>query len=67
MRQDLALVREAYADGRIPLETYLTPKGRLVDMLLAETEVAEDYWQARGALEAAVGLDLEAINRGGER
>ncbi len=66
VRQDLGLVREAYADGRISLDSYLTQKGRLVDTLIGELEAAEAYWEARGALESAVGLGLSRVNQGGE-
>lgn len=65
VRQDLAMVQDAYADGRIPLDSYLTQKGRLVDTLLAQLESADAYWEARGALEAAVGLDLPHVNAAG--
>ena len=67
VRQDLGLVRDAYADGRISLDSYLTQKGRLVDTLIGELEAADAYWEARGALESAVGLDLSHVNQGGER
>ena len=67
VRQDLGLIREAYADGRISLDSYLTQKGRLVDMLLGQLEAADAYWTARGELESAVGLDLEHINERGGR
>ena len=67
VREDLALVRDAYADGRIALDSYLTQKGRLVDTLIGQLEAADAYWEARGALEAAVGLDLAHLNQGGER
>ena len=67
VRQDLVLIREAYADGRISLDSYLTQKGRLVDTLLAQLEAADAYWDARGALESAVGLDLAHLNAGGSR
>ncbi len=67
VRQDLAMVRDAYADGRIPLDSYLTQKGRLVDTLLAQLDAADSYWEARGALETAVGLALDRLNEQGER
>ena len=67
VRQDLGLVREAYADGRISLESYLTQKGRLVDTLIGQLEAADAYWEARGTLEAAVGLDLATLNSRGGR
>ena len=67
VRQDLTLIREAYADGRISLDSYLTQKGRLVDTLLGQLEAADAYWDARGELESAVGLDLAHINAGGAR
>ena len=67
VREDLVLIREAYADGRIPLDSYLTQKGRLVDTLIGQLEAADAYWDARGELEAAVGLDLAHLNAGGER
>ena len=67
VRQDLVLIREAYADGRIPLDSYLTQKGRLVDTLLAQLEAADAYWDARGELESAVGLDLAHLNAGSTR
>lgn len=67
VRQDLVLIREAYADGRISLDSYLTQKGRLVDTLLGQLEAGDAYWDARGQLETAVGLDLDHLNAGGER
>lgn len=67
VRQDLALVRDAYADGRIALDSYLTQKGRLVDTLIGQLEAAAAYWEARGELEATVGLDLAHLNQGDER
>ena len=67
VRQDLVLIREAYADGRISLDSYLTQKARLVDTLLGQLEAAEAYWDARGELESAVGLDLAHLNAGGAR
>ena len=67
VRQDLVLIREAYSDGRISLDSYLTQKGRLVDTLLGQLEAGDAYWDARGQLEAAVGLDLAHINAGGVR
>ena len=67
VRQDLVLIHEAYADGRISLDSYLTQKGRLVDTLLGQLEAGDTYWDARGQLEAAVGLDLNSLNAGGAR
>jgi cobalt-zinc-cadmium efflux system outer membrane protein len=67
VRQDLVLIREAYADGRISLDSYLTQKGRLVDTLLGQLEAGDAYWDARGQLEAAVGLDLARVNAEGAR
>jgi outer membrane protein TolC len=67
VRQDLALVRDAYADGRIALDSYLTQKGRLVDTLLGEWEAGEAYWDARAQFETAAGSDLAHVNAGGER
>ena len=67
VRQDLALIREAYADGRISLDSYLTQKGRLVDTLLGQLEAADAYWDARGELESAVGLGLAHLNGGDSR
>lgn len=67
VRQDLVLIRDAYSDGRISLDSYLTQKGRLVDTLLGQLEAGDSYWDARGQLEAAVGLDLARINAGGVR
>ena len=67
VRQDLVLIREAYVDGRIALDSYLTQKGRLVDTLLGQLEAADAYWETRGELESAVGLDLAHINAGGTR
>ncbi len=62
--RDLALVRGAYVDGRIPLESYLTQRGRLVDTLLAQLEAQEGYWDARGELEAVVGADVTQLAAG---
>ena len=67
VRQDLVLIREAYADGRISLDSYLTQKGRLVDTLLGQLEAGDAYWDARGQLETAAGLDLVHLNAGGAR
>lgn len=67
VRQDLVLIREAYADGRISLDSYLTQKGRLVDTLLGQLEAGDAYWDARGELESGVGLDLARLNAGGSR
>jgi cobalt-zinc-cadmium efflux system outer membrane protein len=67
VRQDLVLIREAYTDGRISLDSYLTQKGRLVDTLLGQLEAGDGYWDARGQLEAVVGLDLARLNAGGAR
>ena len=58
-------MREAYADGRIALDSYLTQKGRLVDTLIAQLDAADAYWEARGALGSVVGLELSRINDGG--
>jgi cobalt-zinc-cadmium efflux system outer membrane protein len=67
VQQDLVLIREAYADGRISLDSYLTQKGRLVDTLLGQLEAGDAYWDARGQLEATVGLDLAHLNAVGAR
>lgn len=67
LHSDLALMREAYMDGRISLDSYLAEKGRLVDTLTAQLEAAEAYWEARAALEAEVGEDLDRLNQGGTR
>ncbi|MEO5989654.1 MAG: TolC family protein [Candidatus Eisenbacteria bacterium] len=67
VRQDLVLIREAYADGRIPLDSYLTQKGRLVDTLLDQLEAGDAYWAARAELESEVGLDLAHMNGGVDR
>ena len=67
MRQDLVLIHEAYADGRISIDSYLTQKGRLVDTLLEQLDAADAYWVARGDLESVVGFDLAHINAGDSR
>ena len=67
VRPDLVLIRGAYADGRIPLDSYLTQKGRLVDTLLGQLEAGDAYWDARGQLETAAGLGLDQLNAGGAR
>ncbi len=67
VRQDLVLIRDAYADGRISLDSYLTQKGRLVDTLLGQLEAGDAYWDAREQLETGVGLDLAHLNAGGPR
>lgn len=67
VRRDLVLIHEAYADGRISLDSYLMQKGRLVDTLLGQLEAGDAYWDARGQLEAAVGLDLDHLNAGAAR
>jgi len=38
-----------------------------VDTLLGQLEAGDAYWDARGQLEAAVGLDLAHLNAGGAR
>src|SRR6185503_1161817 len=58
MRADLARVREAYRDGRIPLDSYLAEKGRLTEALISEWDAEAAYWSAHAALEAAVASDL---------
>jgi outer membrane protein TolC len=65
VRDDLVLVREAYSDGRISLDTYLTEKGRLADAVRAELESADEYVAALDALESVSGVDLERLNAGG--
>ena len=67
LRSDLALMRDAYMDGRISLDGYLAEKGHLVDTMSAQLDAAERYWEARAALEAAVGEDLDRLNHGGTR
>ncbi len=67
VRQDLVLIREAYADGRISLDSYLTQKGRLVETLLGQLEAGDAYWGARGELESSVGFELARLNAGVER
>ena len=67
VREDLALVRAAYVDGRIAFESYLTQKGRLVDTLLDQLEAEDEYWETRGALETAVAASLDALRQGGSR
>lgn len=67
LRSDIALIREAYMDGRISLDSYLAEKSHLVDTLTAQLEAAEAYWEARAALETAVGEDLDRLNQGGIR
>jgi outer membrane protein TolC len=67
VREDLALVRAAYVDGRIAFESYLTQKGRLVDTLLDQLEAEDQYWEARGALETALAANFDALRQGGSR
>ncbi len=67
VRDDLAMVRAAYVDGRIALESYLTHKERLVETLLGQLEAEDRYWEARGALEEAAGADLTTLQKGGSR
>lgn len=67
IRRDLDLVRDAYADGRIPLESYLTQKARLVATLVERLDAEDQYWEARNGLELAAGADLEGINSGGPK
>ncbi len=66
-RQDLVLIRDAYADGRISLDSYLTQKGRLVETLLGQLEAGEAYWDARSDLESSVGVDLARLEGGSAR
>ncbi len=66
-RSDLALVRGAYADGRISLDSYLTQKGRLVDTLLDQLEAEDRYWETRGRVEVATGADFATLVRGGSK
>lgn len=58
---DLALVREAYTDGRINLESYLIQKTRLIDALLGQFDAGERYWDARTKLESAIGSGLSGL------
>jgi hypothetical protein len=58
-------MRDAYADGRISLDSYLTEKGRLVDTLIDGLEAADAYWETRAALETAAGQDLGRLNQRG--
>jgi len=67
VRDDLALVRAAYADGRISLDSYLTQKGRLVDTLLDQLEAENRYWEMRGRLEAATAADFTTLVHGGSK
>ena len=63
----MALMRGAYMDGRISLDAYLAEKGRLVDTITAQLDAAATYWEARAALETAVGEELDRLNQGGTR
>lgn len=67
LRTDMALMRGAYMDGRISLDAYLAEKGRLVDTITAQLDAAATYWEARAALETAVGEELDRLNQGGTR
>jgi len=66
-RGDLALVRDAYADGRISLDSYLTQKGRLVETLLDQLDAEDRYWEARARLEVATGAEFASLARGGSQ
>ncbi|NOT32804.1 MAG: TolC family protein [Candidatus Eisenbacteria bacterium] len=64
---DLVRVREAYRDGRIGLDAYLAEKDRLTESRLEGLESELTYWEARAALERALGLSFEAIASGATR
>lgn len=64
---DLARISEAYRDGRIGLETWLAYQQRLHDSLASAFDAEARYWDARAALEAAVGVSFEELQTGGRR
>jgi len=64
---DLARISEAYRDGRIGLETWLAYQQRLHDSLASAFDAEARYWDARAALEAAVGMSFEELQTGGRR
>jgi outer membrane protein TolC len=67
VQTDLALVRDAYRDGRINLETYLTDTGRMRDALDRLLDAAQQAAAAQTELETSVGVPLEEIAEGGAR
>ena len=67
--QDLALIERAYADGRIPLDEYLTMRERLVRQQLALLDILGEVEAERAKLVRATGSSRADLVRhfGGER
>lgn len=64
---DLARISEAYRDGRISVETWLAYQQRLHDSLTSAFDAEARYWEARAALESAVGVSFEELQSGERR
>lgn len=58
---DLARVREAYADGRLPHADYLALRRQLVDAVREALDLEANHWQSLAALERACGVPLESM------
>lgn len=58
---DLARVREAYADGRLPHAEYLALRRQLVDAVRLALDLEANHWQSLAALERACGVPLESM------
>lgn len=58
---DLSLVRNAYVQGRIPIEDYLTQKDHFLQAKLDFLDTYRNYSEARATLEKATGLSWEEL------
>lgn len=67
--EDLRLIESAYADGRIPLDEYLTLRERLVRQQVALFDAVGKVEEERARLVRATGVDRAELARrwGGER
>ena len=67
--EDLRLIESAYADGRIPLDEYLTLRERLVRQQVALLDAVGTVEEERARLVRATGVDRAGLARrwGGER
>ena len=67
--EDLRLIESAYADGRIPLDEYLTLRERLVRQQVALLDAVGTVEEERARLVRATGVDRAELARrwGGER
>lgn len=60
---DLELIESAYAEGRVPLDEYLTLRERLVRLPLALLDAVGALEEARSSLARATGLDRATLER----